>query len=222
MFKTAFSAFFSFAIYAIFWGPRFAAIVIVLLLIHELGHAIAYKGFGLGLARIGFVPFMGAYAMAKKAPENAWIHAIIALAGPFVGGLGAAAIWGYGVHIDSNLLRAAATFGFFLNLINLVPLIPFDGGIVVGAIHPYIWLVGIGGIALVFFRYPNILLLIFFAIGVWQAFGMLKRYRAGDPEVLRHYRSVTPWQRVVIVILYFGLAALLAIAMHYSRPPNPR
>ena len=55
--------------YALFWGWQIAAWVIVLLLVHELGHAIAYKAFGLGVARIGFVPFLGAYAMSKEAPR---------------------------------------------------------------------------------------------------------------------------------------------------------
>ena len=72
--------------YALFWGWQIAAWVIVLLLVHELGHAIAYKAFGLGVARIGFVPFLGAYAMSKEAPESAWVNALCALAGPLIGG----------------------------------------------------------------------------------------------------------------------------------------
>ena len=56
--------------------------MIVLLLIHELGHALAFKAFGLGVARIGFVPFIGAYAMSKEHAENVWVNAICALAGP--------------------------------------------------------------------------------------------------------------------------------------------
>ena len=63
--------------YALFWGWQIAAWVIVLLLVHELGHAIAYKSFGLGVARIGFVPFLGAYAMSKTAPESAWVNAAL-------------------------------------------------------------------------------------------------------------------------------------------------
>ena len=54
----------------------------MLLLVHGFGHAMAYKAFGLGVARIGFVPFLGAYAMSKNAPESAWINALCALAGP--------------------------------------------------------------------------------------------------------------------------------------------
>ena len=95
----------------------------MLLLVHELGHAIAYKSFGLGVARIGFVPFLGAYAMSKTAPESAWVNALCALAGPFIGGLGCAALWWYGHQSGSDLMSAAATLGFLLNLFNMVPVV---------------------------------------------------------------------------------------------------
>jgi Zn-dependent protease len=207
--------------YALFWGWRIAVLVVVLLLVHEAGHAIAYRGFGLGVARIGFVPFIGAYAMSKRAAENAWITAMCALAGPFIGGLGCIAFWVYGHTQGSDLASAAAALGFLLNLFNLVPVVPFDGGAAAAAIHPYVWLVGVAALASLAFVFPNIILWLFLAIAAWQAYAMLKRYRSGDEETLRYYRSVTTSQRVIVVVLYFGLAALLAVGMFEAMPPRP-
>jgi Zn-dependent protease len=208
--------------YALFWGWQIAAYVLVLLLVHELGHAIAYKAFGLGVARIGFVPFLGAYAMSKTAPESAWINALCALAGPFVGGVGCAALWWYGHQSGSDLMSAAATLGFLLNLFNMVPVVPFDGGVAAGAIHPYVWFVGIFGLAVVTLRFPNVILFLFLGIALFQAYKLLKKYRAGDEATLRFYRSVTPRQRVVIAVLYFGIAALLAAGFFEAAPPRPQ
>jgi Zn-dependent protease len=208
--------------YALFWGWQIAAWVIVLLLVHEIGHAIAYKSFGLGVARIGFVPFLGAYAMSKTAPESAWVNALCALAGPFVGGAGCAVLWWYGHQSGSDLMSAAATLGFLLNLFNMVPVVPFDGGVAAGAIHPYVWFVGIFGLTVAALRFPNVILFLFLGIALWQAYGLLKRYRAGDEATLRFYRSVTPRQRIVIAVLYFGIAALLAGGFFEAAPPRPQ
>lgn len=208
--------------YALFWGWQIAAWVIVLLLVHELGHAIAYKAFGLGVARIGFVPFLGAYAMSKEAPESAWVNALCALAGPLIGGAGCAVLWWYGHSTGSDLMSAAATLGFLLNLFNMVPVVPFDGGVAAGAIHPYVWFVGIFGLTVAALRFPNVILFLFLGIALWQAYGLLKRYRAGDEATLRFYRSVTPKQRIVIAVLYFGIAVLLAGGFFEAAPPRPQ
>lgn len=208
--------------YALFWGWQIAAWVIVLLLVHEVGHAIAYKAFGLGVARIGFVPFLGAYAMSKTAPESAWVNALCALAGPFVGGVGCGVLWWYGHRSGSDLMSAAATLGFLLNLFNMVPVVPFDGGVAAGAIHPYVWFVGIFGLTVTALRFPNVILFLFLGIALWQAYRLLKRYRAGDEATLRFYRSVTPRQRIVIAVLYFGIAALLAGGFFEAAPPRPQ
>ncbi len=207
--------------YALFWGWQIAAWVIVLLLVHEIGHAIAYKAFGLGVARIGFVPFLGAYAMSKTAPESAWINALCALAGPLIGGLGCGVLWWYGDQSGSDLMSAAATLGFLLNLFNMVPVVPFDGGVAAGAIHPYVWFVGLFGLTVVTLRFPNVFLFLFLGIALWQAYALLKRYRAGDEATLRFYRSVTPRQRIVIAVLYFGIVALLTGGFFEAAPPRP-
>jgi Zn-dependent protease len=129
-----FSIFISVGAYALIWGWRFAIGFVALILIHEMGHFVEAKRQGLEVTLPTFVPFLGAYVLIKNSPLNPWNNALVALAGPAVGGAGAAAFWGIGEAIDSDLMRALAFAGFMINLINLVPVGILDGGAVWNAI----------------------------------------------------------------------------------------
>jgi Zn-dependent protease len=123
-----FSIFISVAAYALIWGWKFAAGFVLLILVHELGHFFEARRRGLDVTLPTFIPFVGAFVLIKNAPLNPWRNALVALAGPALGGLGAAVCWGIGDSIDSNLFRALAYAGFMINLINLVPVGILDGG----------------------------------------------------------------------------------------------
>jgi Zn-dependent protease len=129
-----FSIFISVGAYALIWGWKFAIGFVALILIHEMGHFFEAKRQGLEVTLPTFVPFLGAYVLIKNSPLNPWNNALVALAGPAVGGAGAAAFWGIGEAIDSDLMRALAFAGFMINLINLVPVGILDGGAVWNAI----------------------------------------------------------------------------------------
>ena len=79
---------------------------------------------------------MGAVIGMKKMPEDAWREAKVALAGPLLGSVGAAAVWAAGSYYHSHFLSALAFIGFFINLFNLIPIVPLDGGRAVAALHP--------------------------------------------------------------------------------------
>jgi Zn-dependent protease len=121
--------------YALLWGWRFGVGVVVLILAHEMGHFIEAKRQGLNPALPVFIPFLGAYVAIRNARINPWQHALVALAGPFAGGLGAAAVWIVGEYDNSQLLQALAYFGFMLNLINLAPVWILDGAQVTRSIR---------------------------------------------------------------------------------------
>jgi len=108
-------------------GPRLAMGLIAILFAHEMGHFIEAKRQGLNPALPVFIPFLGAYVAIRNARINPWQHALVAIAGPFAGGLAAAAVWVVGEAEGSRLLQALAYFGFMLNLINLAPLWILDG-----------------------------------------------------------------------------------------------
>jgi Zn-dependent protease len=118
---------------------------------------------------------------------------------------------------DSNKLRAIAFLGFFINLFNLLPVVPLDGGRIVAAIHPALWVLGLVGLlALVLFR-PNgilVLILVFAALELWQRWKT--RQFAGNGS----YYSVLPWQRLTAALSYFGLAALLVVGIHATHVPH--
>jgi Zn-dependent protease len=215
--KFLFSIFISFGFYVWFGGVWFAVGLIVLLFVHEMGHVIEAKRQGLAVSAPMFIPFFGAMIMMKENPRDAWHEARIALAGPILGSLAAAAIYLVGVAEDSNRLKAIAFLGFFINLLNLIPLVPLDGGRAMAALHPALWLVGLvmlGG--LVVLR-PNPLLIIILLFAAMELYSRWQRRHY--PEARAYYR-VLPWQRAAVAVAYFGLAALLVLGMHETHVPR--
>jgi Zn-dependent protease len=128
-----FGIFISFAGYALIWGWKFAVGFILLILVHESGHYLEARRQGLNPSLPRFIPFLGAYVTIKDAPNDPWRNALISIAGPVLGGVGAVVCWGLGAAMDSQLLYALAYSGFLLNLFNLIPVVPLDGGFIVGA-----------------------------------------------------------------------------------------
>jgi len=114
--------------YALIWGWPFGLGFVLLILVHELGHYVEAKRQGLNPQIPVFIPFIGAYVALRNQPFDPWRNALVSVAGPVAGGLAALFCLIYGTVIDSDLLRALAYAGFFLNLINLVPIAFLDGG----------------------------------------------------------------------------------------------
>jgi len=219
LFKAKFllSIFISFGFYVWLGGVWFAVGLIVPLFVHEMGHVLEAKRQGLNVTAPMFIPLLGAMITLKENPRDAWHEARLALAGPILGSLGAAAIYLAGVAEDSNRLKAIAFLGFFLNLFNLLPIVPLDGGRAVAALHPALWGVGLVALAGLVVLRPNpilILILVFAAMELWRRWQM-----RGHPMAQAYYR-VLPWQRAAVAVAYFGLAALLVLGMHETHVPH--
>ncbi|HUH14368.1 MAG TPA: site-2 protease family protein, partial [Gaiellaceae bacterium] len=157
-----------------------------------------------------FIPFLGALITLKQMPENAWNEAKVAIAGPVVGGLGAAAVWAVGEAIDSELLVALAFTGFFLNLFNLAPISPLDGGRIVAAIHPALWLAGLAVLLGLTIVTPNPILILILVLGGLESWRRWQHRK--EPHGKAYYR-VSPAQRVVTGVAYIALATLLTLGM---------
>ena len=114
--------------YALLFGWSFAVGFVLLILVHELGHYVEARRQGLSPALPVFVPFLGAYVALRGQPFDPWRNALVSIAGPIAGGLAALACLVYGEVTGSDLLLALAYAGFFLNLINLLPVGFLDGG----------------------------------------------------------------------------------------------
>src|SRR5204862_2678662 len=121
VFTAAASMLVSIAAYTWIWGFPFAVGFVVLIFIHGMGHVLELRRQGVPASAPLFIPFLGAVIGMRQLPEDAWKEARVALAGPILGSVGAGAFLAAGALVDSDLLRALAFVGFFLNLFNLIP-----------------------------------------------------------------------------------------------------
>jgi Zn-dependent protease len=198
--------------YAVFWGWKFAVGFVALLLVHELGHVLEARRQGLATGGVYFIPFLGAVMLLKQQSQDAGRAAWLGLAGPLLGSAAAALTWAVGVATGSDLLVALAFTGFLLNLFNLIPVMPLDGGWATAVFHPLFWAFGLGGVVVLFAIYPNPILLLVAALGAWELWKRWKRRGQGDTA----YHDVSPRRRAAIAIVYLGLAGLLALGMSGS------
>lgn len=216
-FKFLFSMVVSAAFYVWFGGWWFGIGLIVLLFVHEMGHVFEAKHQGLPVSVPIFIPFMGALITMKQMPRNAWREARLAIAGPILGSLGALALYLAGVAYNSPHLKGLAFLGFLINLFNLLPVIPLDGGRISAALHPALWFLGfLGLVALVIYR-PNPLLII---ILLFAATELRRRWKLRHHPQMQEYYRVKPAQRAIVGLLYFGLAAALVFGMHATQVPR--
>lgn len=205
---TAGSMLVSIAAYAWIWGLPFAIGFVLLIFVHELGHVIELRRQGVRASAPLFIPFLGAVIGMKELPDDAWKEARVALAGPILGSVGAAACWVAGEATGSELLVGLAFVGFFLNLFNLIPIVPLDGGRAVGALHPAFWFVGLLMMVGLVVLSPNPILIVIVVLG---GLDLWRRWRERG-EAADYYRLPT-WQRATVGVVYLGLAAVLALAM---------
>ncbi len=213
LFSTAGTMLVSIAAYALIWGFPFAAGFVVLLLIHELGHVIALRREGIKASAPMFIPFLGALITAKSLGDNATAEARVGLSGPILGSIGAAAcvlIWR---ATGNDMWRALAFTGFFLNLINLVPVSPFDGGRAMAAMAPWMWAVGLAIVAALIVALHNAFLLIFLVVGGFDSYRRWQALRHGGAEQADYYR-VKPLDRLLVAGVYVSLIALLVAGMN--------
>lgn len=226
------SAVISVAIYSIFLGWPFAVGLVIILFLHEMGHALVMKIKGIPVGGLIFIPMLGAAVTMRQMPQNARDEAEVGIAGPIAGALVASAC----LAIAEWLQRAPLTmlvgqptwmytiwmplayFGFFINLINLVPVMPFDGGRVLGAIDRRIWYLGFAallGYQIWLWLQGNfsIWLLFFVIIAATQLWA---RGGAAKTEQEKRYYDVPVGTRITLGLIYFGLAAVLVFGMTIS------
>src|SRR3989442_2672185 len=211
--STAGTALVSIAAYSLWFGWPFAVGLVVLLFVHEMGHVIQLRREGIRATAPMFIPFLGAMISAKSLGENALAEARVGLAGPILGTLGAAACLVLAEAANSDLLRALAYFGFFLNLINLVPVVPFDGGRAMAAMAPSMWFLGLGALVALLLLSGNPFLLLFVVLGALETYRRWQARKTRSLEQAAYYR-VPPRSRLLVGAVYLGLIGLLVLGMH--------
>jgi Zn-dependent protease len=210
--KTGGTMFISMWAYALIWGWRFAVGFVLLIFVHECGHLIAAKAVGLKVTTPAFIPFMGALITLKEAPRNAWIEAIVGIGGPILGTVGAAVCVGIYYLTNNPLFLALAYTGFFLNLFNLAPISPLDGGRIVTALSPWLWIIGFAVLIYMVWAHFNFILLVILVVSLPRLFFLFRR----KTEAELRYFEVTPAQRFIMGALYFGLIVFLVFGMEMT------
>jgi len=200
-------------VYMQLWGWQFAVGFVLLLLVHETGHLLVAKKFGLKVGAPVFIPFMGAFIALKEAPRNAWIEACVGIGGPMLGTLGALLCNSLGEVFNAPIFIALAWFGYFLNLFNLTPVGMLDGGRIVTALSRWLWLPGFALLIWFGWKYPNFIVWLIVLLSLPRIYSLFRK----RTEEEQRYFEVTPSQRWTMSVLYFGLIAVLIFGMHVAQ-----
>ena len=202
----------SLVVYGFIFGWRYAAGFIVLLFVHEMGHYIAARHKGLNVGLPTFIPFVGAWIELKDLPHDAETEAFVGLGGPLIGTVGATLCYLLARQTDTDWLLAVAYSGFFLNLFNLIPISPFDGGRITAVLSPRIWFLGVPILVALFFWRPSPMLILI-ALLAWPQLWKAIKYRKDSVEAQTYYAvpAAVKWE---YGLYYIALAGFLALMTH--------
>src|SRR6266568_135999 len=214
------SAVISIGVYSVIFGWQFAVGLVALLFIHEMGHALVMKLKGIPVGGMIFIPLLGAAVIMKQMPRNAKDEAEVGIAGPIAGAIASSVCLFLALQTPEirSVWAPLAYFGFFMNLFNLIPVVSFDGGRVLAAIDRRLWILGfLGLVAFQIWSWLQgnfSLWLLFFIIIAGTQFWS-RRSLPNSPEA-RAYYTVPVGERIILSLLYFGLAAVLVFGMTIS------
>jgi Zn-dependent protease len=205
--KTLASMIISVALYATQWGWAFAVGLVLLIFVHETGHWIVLRHEKIPAGAPVFIPFLGAFIAMRGLPRDAFVEAKVGIGGPILGSLGAWAVLAAGLASGNHLLVTLGHVGILINLFNLIPVSPLDGGRIAGAFTRGLWIAGYALGVAAFVATLSPLLLLVLAVGL---FTMWQRLRHPIPG----YDAIPRGQRLAIGAAY----AVLVIALSLTLP----
>lgn len=210
VFSTSASMLVSVVAYQLIFGWTFAVGFVLLLLLHELGHVIQLRREGIEASAPMFIPFLGAVISAKSMGDDAAAEARVGLAGPILGSIATLiplALW---LATGDEFWRALAYIGFLLNLFNLIPVVPLDGGRAMAALSPWVWFVGFAGLVAMTVLFPNPILLLILLFGGMESWRRFKRRNSPESKA---FHDIPTRTRILVGVVYLGLIAALAVGV---------
>ncbi|HXO58503.1 MAG TPA: site-2 protease family protein [Candidatus Acidoferrum sp.] len=205
-------------IYTQIFGLAFGVGIVLLILIHESGHVVVARIMGLPVTLPVMIPFLGAFVSMKQQPRTVAQESIMAIGGPVLGSIAAGLCYaGYLSMPDSStgqLLRALAYFGFLINLFNLIPLTPLDGGRVTSLLSKWFNVAGLfiaAGLLLFETQTGTSVSPVLFLVLIFGAFSTWQRFRS--TQLNPAYYAVDAQTKVVVGSLYLALLLALGLGM---------
>jgi Zn-dependent protease len=157
-----------------------------------------------------FIPFLGAVISAKSLGKDAAAEARVGLAGPILGTIATLVPLGLWLATGEDFWRALAYIGFFLNLFNLLPVVPLDGGRAMAALSPWVWFAGFAGLIVLTLFFPNPILLLVILFGGLESW---RRWKGRNSPESQAYHDIPTRTRVYVAATYLLLAGLLAVGV---------
>lgn len=210
--KTGLSMFVTIWLYAMFFGWKYAIGIVVLIFVHEMGHVFAAKWLGLPVTAPLFIPFIGAAILLKENPRDAWTEALIAYGGPFAGCIGSWVCWYLALQFHINWMLAVASTSFFINIFNMIPVPPLDGGRICAAISPWFWIIGVVLLlaSLYVFHGPSAII-ITILVGFMAIQRIRQTFFMPPTPAMQDYYNTHISNRLSMTLMYLGLLAALML-----------
>ncbi|MDC3417331.1 site-2 protease family protein [Aquibacillus salsiterrae] len=211
-FATLISMFISLGAYALFYGWKFAAAIIYLIFVHEMGHLVAAKIKKIPTSPAVFIPFLGAtIGIDPKKIKNAETEFFIAYGGPLAGLLSILPAIGLYFLTSDPYWALVTQLGALINLFNLFPVSPLDGGRIVGVLSTKIWFIGLVALIPMFFlsRDPILILIFLFGLFTWwdrlkdnEKIGVLRYEEKVLSEITRDLQTLRDYTKGELGQLY--------------------
>jgi Zn-dependent protease len=217
LFSTSASMLVSIAAYQLIFGWLFSVGFVLLLLLHELGHVFQLRREGIKASAPMFIPFLGAVISAKSMGDDAGAEARVGLAGPILGSIATLVPLGIWLATGSHFWQALAFIGFFLNLFNLLPILPLDGGRAMAALSPWVWLVGLAGLLAMVFFFPSPIVLLILLLGGMESW---RRWKERHTPESQAYHRIPARTRALVAATYLLLIVALAIGVSATHLPR--
>jgi Zn-dependent protease len=198
--------------YSLVFGWGYAVGLVLLIFAHEMGHFLAARQRGLNVGTPAFIPFVGAWIALKETPLDVETEAYIGFAGPFVGTIATLCVYIIARKYESDLFLALAYAGFFINLFNLIPISPLDGGRITAVLTPRIWFIGTPILIIAFFYFHSPVLILVAILALPQL-KIAWSYNSNDVDNQRYY-GISGEHKVMYTFYYLTLVVFLSAMCH--------